>query len=350
MNDLQTTLLLVGGGGIVGMIAYNWWQDYRLRKQASERFGVNSEDPLLGDRPHPTSGLGPGARGEPSLSLDGLQSSDSPSTQSIENQLQATLDKRLFTEILVRFESPLHNTSWTALVDGLESINRKRVVFSVAPSETPENDQLWYCAKTYRGDASVMKINLQLANRNGPLNSIEFSEVLGKVRHFAESHHGDVDFPEMKEVMHKAETLDQAAAALDTLLGLHCMLPETVEQGLVVDMLNTAGWIHKGHQWHLYKESDLLVSMVIHNAPGKRLLSFNIDVPNSVDPVQGLGDVVTFCHTLNSQFGAPMMDDSGRTLTTEAIEGIYKQLLERIRNLSDSGFASGSEASKILFS
>jgi hypothetical protein len=350
MNDLQTTLLLVGGGGIVGMIAYNWWQDFRLRKQASERFGVNSEDPLLGDLANPAAGYAPSSRGEPTLSGDREEPGLFNELQTPENQVQPALDKRLFTEIIVRFESPLHNTSWTALVDGLESINRKRIVFSVSPSETPENDQLWFVARSYRGDATIMKINLQLANRNGPLNSIEFSEVLGKIRHFAESHHGDVDFPEMKEVMLKAETLDQAAAALDTLLGLHCMLPETVEQGLVVDMLNAAGWTNKGHQWHLYKEADLLVSMVIHNAPGKRLLSFNIDVPNSVDPVQALGDVVTFCHTLNSQFGAPMMDDSGRTLTTEAIEGIYKQLLERIRNLSDSGFASGSEASKILFS
>lgn len=350
MNDLQTTLLLVGGGGIVGMIAYNWWQDFRLRKQASERFGVNSEDPLLGDLANPAAGYSPSSRGEPSLSGDRTEPVIAIPDQIIENELQGTLDKRLFTEIIIRFDTPVNFSSWTALVDGLESINRKRIVFSVAPSETPEGDQPWFVARSYRGDASIMKINLQLANRNGPLTSIEFSEVLGKIRHFAESHHGDVDFPEMKEVMLKAETLDQAAAALDTLLGLHCMLPETVEQGLVVDMLNNAGWAHKGHQWHLYKEADLLVSMVIHNAPGKRLLSFNIDVPNSMDPVQALGDVVTFCHTLNSQFGAPMMDDSGRTLTTEAIEGIYKQLVERIRNLSDSGFASGSEASKILFS
>ena len=43
MNDLQLTLLIVGGGGIAAMIAYNWWQDYRLRKQASERFGETDE-------------------------------------------------------------------------------------------------------------------------------------------------------------------------------------------------------------------------------------------------------------------------------------------------------------------
>ena len=289
MNDLQTTLLLVGGGGIVGMIAYNWWQDYRLRKQASERFGVNSEDPLLGDLANPAGILATGSRGEPSLSLGRDEPALGGDAQTADNQPQPALDKRLFAEMIVRFESPLHNTSWTALVDGLESINRKRIIFSVAPSETPEHDQLWYSARSYRGEASVMKINLQLANRNGPLNSIEFSEVLGKIRHFAEIHHGDVDFPEMKEVMVKAETLDKAAAALDTLLGLHCLLPEQVGMAEVEDRLRKAGWSQRGHHWQLFQGQSLLVGMVVHQAPGKRLLSFTIDVPNSIDPVRALG-------------------------------------------------------------
>ena len=62
MNDLQLTLLIVGGGGIAAMIGYNWWQDYRLRKQASERFGETDQDPLLN-----TAGSGKSAfeRSEP---------------------------------------------------------------------------------------------------------------------------------------------------------------------------------------------------------------------------------------------------------------------------------------------
>ena len=148
----------------------------------------------------------------------------------------------------------------------------------------------------------------------------------------------------------KAETLDQAAAALDTLLGLHCMLPEDISEPTVIDMLTVAGWKTKGHHWHLLDEQgQLLATMVIHKAPGKRLLSFNIDVPNSPDPVKALGDIVTVCHGFNQQFGAPLIDDSGRTLSTEAIESIYQHLLERVRDLTDSGFAPGSPAAKTLF-
>ena len=154
----------------------------------------------------------------------------------------------------------------------------------------------------------------------------------------------------MKEVLARAETLDQAAAALDTLLGLHCMLPETVEESTAIDLLVVAGWISTGHHWQRSDAVGVLASMVIHKAPGKRLLSFSIDVPNSHDPIQPLADVITICHTMNDKFGAPLMDDSGVTLTTDAIQGIYEQLLERVSNLEDSGFKPGSPAARILFS
>ena len=363
MNDLQLTLLIVGGGGIAAMIGYNWWQDYRLRKQASERFGETDQDPLLN-----TAGGGRSVfeRSEPGFTREfadfpavepqaenDVGSDSTPfesADESLQNDPQVPIDKRLFAEFLIRFEDAKDANTWKSLVDGLEQINRKRIVYSASPDTGESGETLWFKASPYLGTARSLKASVQIANRKGPLSSIEFSEVLGKLKRFAEDQNADIEFPEMKEVVAKAETLDQAAAALDTLLGLHCLLPETVQEGTAVDMLTQAGWVQKGHQWFLNDGSGTLASMVIHNAPGKRLLSFSIDVPNSAEPVKALGDIVTVCHGMNEKFGAPLMDDSGRTLSTQAIEGIYNQLIERVRNLSDSGFKPGSPVARILFS
>ncbi|HEX4879641.1 MAG TPA: hypothetical protein VFV39_07345 [Limnobacter sp.] len=366
MNDLQMTLLIVGGGGIAAMIAYNWWQDYRLRKQASERFGENHQDPLL--QTNGTSSI-PGKvnqRTEPGFGAGGQTPSDNePVPQPVsgspvmspfvsdplDNSPQDAVDKRLFADFVMRFEEPKDANTWKPLLDGLDQVNRKRIVYSASPQCGDEGqDTLWFKAMPYTGTAQALRASVQIANRKGPLSSIEFSEVLAKLRRFAEEHNAELDFPEMKEVVARAETLDQAAAALDTLLGLHCLLPESVPEATATDILMQASWAQKGHHWVLQDESGVLATMVIHNAPGKKLLSFSIDVPNSVDPVKALGDIVTVCHGLNSEFGAPLMDDSGRTLSTQAIEGIYKQLIERVRNLSDSGFKPGSMASRVLFS
>ena len=360
MNDLQLTLLIVGGGGIAAMIAYNWWQDYRLRKQASERFGETDQDPLL-NTTSMKSGL---ERTEPGFS--GFQDKDSVKEfdksgieagldasgddSHLQNEPQMAIDKRLFADFIIRFDEDKDANTWKMLVDGLEQINRKRIIYSASPDTADSADTLWFKATPYVGTARSLKASVQIANRKGPLTSIEFSEVLGKFRRFAEDQNADIEFPEMKEVVAKAETLDQAAAALDTLLGLHCLLPETVQESTAVDILAVAGWVQKGHQWFLNDESGTLASMVIHNAPGKRLLSFSIDVPNSSEPIKALGDIVTICHGMNEKFGAPLMDDSGRTLSTQAIEGIYNQLIERVRNLNDSGFKPGAPVARILFS
>ncbi|WP_138517863.1 hypothetical protein [Limnobacter alexandrii] len=360
MNDLQLTLLIVGGGGIAAMIAYNWWQDYRLRKQASERFGETDQDPLLNSG---TAKAGfertePGFSGSQSFEsspefdeTNGEASPDASQSDShLQNEPQMTIDKRLFADFIIRFDEDKDANTWKALVDGLEQINRKRIIYSASPDAGESTETLWFKASPYAGTAKSFKASVQIANRKGPLTSIEFSEVLGKFRRFAEDQNADIEFPEMKEVVAKAETLDQAAAALDTLLGLHCLLPETVQESTAVDMLAVAGWVQKGHQWFLNDESGTLASMVIHNAPGKRLLSFSIDVPNSAEPIKALGDIVTVCHGMNEKFGAPLMDDSGRTLSTQAIEGIYNQLIERVRNLTDSGFKPGAPVARILFS
>lgn len=360
MNDLQLTLLIVGGGGIAAMIAYNWWQDYRLRKQASERFGETDQDPLLNtgtakagfERTEP--GFSESQSFESSPEFDETNGEASPdashSDSHLQNEPQMTIDKRLFADFIIRFDEDKDANTWKALVDGLEQINRKRIIYSASPDAAESAETLWFKASPYTGTAKSFKASVQIANRKGPLTSIEFSEVLGKFRRFAEDQNADIEFPEMKEVVAKAETLDQAAAALDTLLGLHCLLPETVQESTAVDMLAVAGWVQKGHQWFLNDESGTLASMVIHNAPGKRLLSFSIDVPNSAEPIKALGDIVTVCHGMNEKFGAPLMDDSGRTLSTQAIEGIYNQLIERVRNLTDSGFKPGAPVARILFS
>lgn len=342
MNDLQMTLLIVGGGGIAAMIAYNWWQDYRLRKQASERFGSTDSDPLLSGSP---------GRFEPGF---GETEANSPASadlpETFDNEVQTSPEKSIFCEFVLRFDTPHDANTWKPLMDSLEQVNRKKVIYSVANSSSEDDALVWFKAMPFAGEANVLKVNVQLANRKGPLTSIEFSEVLAKLRHFADDHGADIEFPEMKEVVAKAETLDKAAAALDTLLGLHCMLPDTVDEATAIDMLAAAGWVSKGHQWVLNREDGCIATMVIHKAPSKRLLSFSIDVPNSKDPVQALGDIVTICHAMNEQYMAPLMDDSGTVLSTAAIQGIYEQLIERVRNLEDSGFKPGSTAAQTLFS
>ncbi|NJM33177.1 MAG: hypothetical protein HC848_10460 [Limnobacter sp.] len=98
---------------------------------------------------------------------------------------------------MVILDEPRHHSTWTTLYDTLKQTCKRRFYVSVCPP-SPHGQQVWYVGHTYLGEASHIKISVQLANRKGALTSIEFSDVLGKVRRFVEEYSGHLEFPEMK--------------------------------------------------------------------------------------------------------------------------------------------------------
>ncbi|MDX1669906.1 MAG: hypothetical protein R3194_10840, partial [Limnobacter sp.] len=154
MNDLQITLLVVGGGGIIAMIAYNWWQDYKVRRQATERFGANESDPLFSD-----------IKAEPSMGMP--QAQDEPVGDAvIENEVETEHHAHLFADFIIQFDTPLHDSNIKPLIDTLTQSHAKKVVISVSPTAlTEENPEtIWFKAANYQGDLSALRVSPQLAN------------------------------------------------------------------------------------------------------------------------------------------------------------------------------------------
>ena len=49
MSDLQIALIILGAIIIIGVVAYNWWQEKKLQKGISEEFLVSRKDVLVED-------------------------------------------------------------------------------------------------------------------------------------------------------------------------------------------------------------------------------------------------------------------------------------------------------------
>ncbi len=47
MNDLKLLLILLGALIIVAVIAFNWWQERRLKNETSQRFETPKRDVLM---------------------------------------------------------------------------------------------------------------------------------------------------------------------------------------------------------------------------------------------------------------------------------------------------------------
>jgi len=66
---------------------------------------------------------------------------------------------------------------------------------------------------------TAFQAGVQLANRTGHLNEIEFSEFVMKAQQFADAINGEPDFPEMRGEVARAKELDQFASEHDAQLG-----------------------------------------------------------------------------------------------------------------------------------
>src|SRR5437879_774720 len=47
MTDLQSSLFVIGGTIIVGVISYNKWQEYKARKSVERAFSSSQDDVLM---------------------------------------------------------------------------------------------------------------------------------------------------------------------------------------------------------------------------------------------------------------------------------------------------------------
>ena len=68
MTDLQTSLFIIGGAFLVGVISYNKWQEYKAKKSVERAFSGSHDDVLMtpGKAPVNDNGEAP-ARHEPKL-------------------------------------------------------------------------------------------------------------------------------------------------------------------------------------------------------------------------------------------------------------------------------------------
>jgi len=70
MTELQLGLIGLGATAVVGVIAYNKWQEYRHRKLAEAVFKPQHEDVLLGAAPKAATPASPAVRSEPALRVE----------------------------------------------------------------------------------------------------------------------------------------------------------------------------------------------------------------------------------------------------------------------------------------
>jgi hypothetical protein len=243
MSTLQVSLAIIGGFVLAGVVAYNAWITRRNLPRTVRDRGADPAERLPGDPPVASTSpeTAPGAdehgRIEPVLDddmptrpddLGGLDDLDRapavpppPGYASVAfNPMVAAPEKRPALDALIDVIAPLaleNEVSGDAVLaasPGTRRVGSKP--FAVEGQSAASGE--WETPRLglrYR----ALQAGVQLANRAGALNDIEFSEFVVKAQAFADTLGAAPDFPDMRAEVARARELDAFASGHDAQLG-----------------------------------------------------------------------------------------------------------------------------------
>jgi len=212
---------------------------------------------------------------------------------------------------------------------------------------------------------SAFQSGVQLANRTGPLNEIEFSEFVTKTQAFADAINGAPEFPDMLEEVARARELDSFASAHDAQLSFTLKATKAAwSPGYVQQNAARLGFIAG------VLPGRMVVPAPVHGLPPILGLTFDSQAAMSEDPTQSAiyelalsldvpqvdrkeepyARMIQTAYELARVMDGAISDDNGQPLSETAIGAIARDLLALYDTLDARDLSAGSPQARRLFS
>lgn len=344
MSTLQISLAVAGGLVLAGVIAWNTWTARRnAPKQAQPEPEVPVADGGQGGEP---------VRQEPSF--DGAMA-PLPVAEK-KPGLDALIDviAPIVVDTLVSGDAALAGMPPTRRAGSkpfaVEGLNAATEVW-----ETPLAGQRY----------GSFQAGVQLANRTGALNEIEYSEFVMKAQAFADAINGSPEFPEMLDEVARARELDQFASGHDAQLSFTLRARH-------------AAWSPGYVQQHAARQGfmsgvipgRMVLPATAPHSPAVLGLSFDTQAAMAEDPAQSAIREVTlsldvpqvhrseqpFVRMRDAAIGLAaamdgiITDDNGQVLRPDAMDLIGSELEQLYDTLDARDLSAGSGLARRLFS
>ena len=393
MSTLQLTLAIIGGLVLGAVVAQGVWVSRQNKPMQADPKSKGALSDASLERTEPTLEGIHGANEDSKKDdfEDAHQHASSSSelrhdlaagAQSDLGQTQAlSSDQSLDFEVSQSLVQSERRYALDALIDVIAKIELDNVVFGEAAlAAMPPSRRIgskpfmieglhahrgeWESVKAGQR-YSAFQAGVQLANRLGPLNEIEFSEFVMKTQRFADTMGGEAEFTDMIEEVARARELDQFASEHDAQLifQIHAQRlawsPGFVQQH--ASQLGFVAGVIPGRMVIPAKAVGLPpilglsfdTQAALADDPSNsaiRLLSLTLDVPHveqSDDPFRRMWYVA---QELSKDMEATIMDDQGYVLSSTALGNIEQDLLALYQVLISRDLAAGSAQARRLFS
>ncbi len=211
----------------------------------------------------------------------------------------------------------------------------------------------------------AFQAGVQLANRTGALNQIEFSEFVIKAQAFADAIDGQPEFPDMLEEVARARELDSFASAHDAQLSFTLRAKNTAwSPGYVHQSASKLGFVmgaipgrmvlpasQSAHAPILGLAFDTQAAMAEDpEQTALRELTLSLDVPQVLRAEQPFVRMCEAAIALAASMDGVIIDDQGQPIRPEAMEVIHADLEKLYDTLEGRDMPAGSALGRRLFS
>lgn len=345
MMSLQLGLLLLGVLLLLAMVAYSAWLARKNKPRQAEPVDPGLAASLEG-------------RIEPHLSahpLDGDPFASSPVPEK-----KPALDPLIDAVAPIALDTPVSGEAVLAALPSTRRVGSKPFFIEGFNAQ----GQRWEPPSAGQ-HYSQLQAGVQLANRSGALNDIEFSEFVMKTQNFCDAINGTPDLPVMRNEVNRARELDQFASGHDAQLVLMVQArraawsPSYIQQtaarlGFVMGSM--AGRLvipasTSGLPPVVSLNFDTLTALADDPTQSAlRQITLGLDVAQvdrNEKPFERLREVAD---ALALEMDGMVTDDQGAALSPEGMTVIASELEQLYDMLAQRELAAGSPLARRLFS
>lgn len=370
MSELQRALLIIGAIVVISVIAYNWVQQWLLRRRLERSFGDKPADVLL----HEPRSDPPSTRIEPQLQDAAHDSEVQPPVTAVKPEVAsaaAVADGAKLPDV----------PGFDPLIDFIAGIDAAQPISGAGLAELHTRagatakrlrivgyntvSSLWEDAPRLSGGRYAhLRVALQLLNRKGVVDVATLSVISEAVHECAARFDASAHCPDAQVAMASARELDRECSEVDISIGMNVVpaagaafagtrIRASAEKGGF--KLEPQGVFH-------YRDSArrTLFTLVNHEpAPFvaeqmKQLTTSGItlllDVPRVSDGHTAIELMLRTGAMLAEELGGTLVDDNGVALNDKSVRAIDQQLTTLHAKLDALGIPAGSERALRLFS
>ncbi len=371
MSTLQVSLAILGGLVLAVVVAYNAWITRRNLPRTARDLGSDPA-PLGNDAPlasvFPPAALGADENGridpvlgdEASRRPNPLSDLDAAAPAPPPSDRRPTLDALIDVIAPLALETEVSGDAVLAALPGTRRVGSKPFAVEGQSAlstewETPRMGQRYH----------ALQAGVQLANRAGALNDIEFSEFVVKVQAFADTLGAAPDFPDMRGEVARARELDAFASGHDAQLGFTLRARRAAwSPGYVTQHAARQGFVAGSLPGRMVLPGSAagqapILSLVFdpqaamaedpeQSALRELALALEVThVPRSEQPFARMRQAAA---ALAEAMDGVVTDDAGQPLSTEALEQIGTDLEDLYDALDAHDLSAGSAQARRLFS